>query len=96
MTRKIEHIIEGGDEKKRCSRCRKYKEVKKFGLCKSTWDRLRPYCRDCTREYSNHNKVKDELKITREDNIEKKCLLKDVKRSNGYTVVSQKCSCVIC
>ena len=92
MTRKIEHIVEGGEEKKRCSRCRKYKEVEKFGLCKSTWDRLRPYCKDCTREYTGRK-----VKINSGYNgIEKKYLLKDVEGSNGYTVVSQKCSCVIC
>lgn len=38
--KKILHIIEDGTEKKKCSRCREYKELTEFNSKRDRWDGL--------------------------------------------------------
>ena len=47
MTKRIEHIFENEEEKKRCCVCQTYLPLIDFNLCKSTWDKLRPTCKQC-------------------------------------------------
>ena len=47
MTRRIEHIFENKEEKKRCCSCQTYHPLTIFNPCKATWDKLRPTCKAC-------------------------------------------------
>ena len=56
---RIEHIIENDLEKKRCGKCKSYKDISVyFGKSKSTWDGLRPTCKECLKE-DNKSKKKE-------------------------------------
>jgi transposase-like protein len=88
MTRRIQHIIDGGIEKKRCSKCKLYNETEKFGYSSTTWDRLRPYCKVCTKDVS----YKKGTAVTSEKTV----LLQTVKSTSELLgPVSQNCRCVI-
>jgi len=58
MTPRIENIIENNIEKKRCCKCKIYKDLTLFGNSKTSWDKLRPNCKDCLRNYNIINKNK--------------------------------------
>jgi len=58
MTPKIPHINEDGEEKKRCGKCTVYQTIKSFGYSKSTWDKLRPTCKQCLHDTNIKNKEK--------------------------------------
>ncbi len=47
MTRRIEHIFEDKEEKKRCCSCQTYLPLTDYNPCKSTWDKIRPTCKGC-------------------------------------------------
>lgn len=54
---RIAHIIEDNIEKKWCGKCKKFKGITIcFGKSKSTWDKLRPTCKDCLKEYNTSKK----------------------------------------
>jgi hypothetical protein len=42
MVKRIEHVTEGGVEKRWCGKCTVFKPLDRFGYSKSTWDNLRP------------------------------------------------------
>ena len=56
MTKRIEHIIQGGVEHKRCCKCQTYRTLENYGYSKSTWDNLRPECKLCLHEKNVKNK----------------------------------------
>jgi hypothetical protein len=58
MTKCIEHIFEDGLEKRYCGRCKTFKIIDSFGFCNSTWDKLRPTCKNCLKEINYSNKTK--------------------------------------
>jgi hypothetical protein len=60
MVKRIQHITEDGIEKKRCGKCNTYKSLDTFNNCKTTWDKLRPTCKDCLGE----NRIENKEKIT--------------------------------
>ena len=55
---KKEHVVEEGIEKRWCGQCKTYKALEKFGYSKSTWDNLRPTCKDCLVQNNSINKEK--------------------------------------
>ena len=59
MTRRIEHIFENKEEKKRCCSCQTYLPLTIFNPCKATWDNLRPTCKPCLhlKRMSNRNQM---------------------------------------
>jgi len=58
MTKRIDHIIEEDVEKKRCGKCKNYTHLDSFGYSKSTWDKLRPTCKQCLQKENEKNKDK--------------------------------------
>ena len=56
MSKKVEHIIEDGVEKKWCSRCKQYRSLEKFhSTVGYSWDNLFYLCADCIKEKRKHN-----------------------------------------
>ena len=47
MVKRREHVTEDGVEKRWCGKCTVFKSLDRFGYSKSTWDKLRPTCKDC-------------------------------------------------
>lgn len=52
MVKRIEHVTEDGVEKRWCGKCKNFKPLHIFGYSKSTWDNLRPTCKECIHEYN--------------------------------------------
>jgi hypothetical protein len=52
MVARKEHVVEDGVEKRWCGQCKVYKNLDRFGFSKSTWDKLRPTCKDCLHQYN--------------------------------------------
>ena len=52
MSPRKDHVVEDGVEKRWCGKCKVYKNLDRFGFSKSTWDRLRPTCKDCLHQYN--------------------------------------------
>lgn len=52
MVKRIEHVTEDGVEKRWCGKCKAFKPLNIFGYSKSTWDNLRPTCKECLHEYN--------------------------------------------
>lgn len=46
-TKRIEHIVEDGVEKKHCATCKTFKPLEGFSSFKQTWDKLSCYCCAC-------------------------------------------------
>jgi len=55
---RIEHINENNIEKKYCGKCKKYNQLSDFGNSSTTWDNLRPTCKNCLKEFNLNNKEK--------------------------------------
>ena len=56
MSKKVEHIIENGVEKKWCSRCKQYRPLKKFhSVMGYSWDNLFYLCAACIKEKRKYN-----------------------------------------
>lgn len=97
MPSRIPHIIENGIERKRCCKCKEYKYLSEFGKSMSSWDKLRPTCRECVKVY-NRKYV--------ENMVEKQVLLRESQVSwrpnplynpkDDARVAVQLCRCVIC
>lgn len=58
MVKRIEHITEDGVEKRWCGSCKIYLSIENFGKSSSTWDGLRPTCKECLHEQVVTNKEK--------------------------------------
>ena len=58
MAPRIQHIIEGGVEKKRCSSCQTYRSLDNYNSSKQSWDKLRPECKVCLGDRRSKNKDK--------------------------------------
>lgn len=58
MVNKKEHIFEEDVEKRWCGKCKTYKPLDNFGYSKSTWDNLRPTCKECLHEQNMSEKEK--------------------------------------
>jgi hypothetical protein len=58
MVKRIEHKTENGIELKYCGKCQIYKDVTIFGNSKTSWDKLRPTCKECLKENNLNNKEK--------------------------------------
>lgn len=54
-TKRIEHVVEDGVEKKHCSKCKTFKPIDEYHKHKDTWDKLTCVCRAC---HSHEAKVK--------------------------------------
>lgn len=52
MVQRKEHLVDEDGEKRWCGKCKTYKLLDKFGYCASTWDKLRPTCKDCLHEHN--------------------------------------------
>ena len=83
--KRIEHIFEKEEEKKRCCSCHTYLLLTDFNPCKATWDKLRPTCKNCLhlRRMTNRaqmtlynqkywQKTRDSHKKWRENNVERR------------------------
>ncbi len=46
-SKRIEHIFDDEIEKKHCCKCKEYKDIERYNPCKTSWDKLRPECKDC-------------------------------------------------
>jgi hypothetical protein len=46
-TKRIEHVVEDGVEKKHCSKCKTFKPVSEYYKHKDTWDELTCVCKTC-------------------------------------------------
>lgn len=55
---RIEHITENNVEMKFCGKCKKFNPLDNFGNSCSTWDKLRPTCKNCLKEINLLNKDK--------------------------------------
>ena len=55
---RIEHKIENNIESKYCGHCKIYKALINFGNSSTTWDTLRPTCKDCLKQGNVENKDK--------------------------------------
>ena len=56
MVKRIEHILENNIEKRWCGSCKIYLPIENFGKSKSTWDGLRPTCKECLHKQVISNK----------------------------------------
>ncbi len=69
--KRINHIFENGIEKKKCSRCREYKELGEFNVKNDRWDKLSNECFRClsTRNKRRHDsdfRFPDEIQTRKE------------------------------
>ncbi len=55
---RIEHKTENGVECKHCGRCKVFKPITLFGNSTTTWDKLRPTCKDCLKQINIETKEK--------------------------------------
>lgn len=58
MSPRVEHIIINGIEHKKCSNCQDYQNIDNFNKSKSSWDKLRPECKNCLKKRRVENKEK--------------------------------------
>lgn len=58
MVKRIEHKMENDVELKFCGQCKVFKDLSIFGNSSTTWDSLRPTCKDCLKENNLNNKEK--------------------------------------